>query len=68
MVLDEGEATYIMSYSCWQALGSPMLAASKIVVKSFDRHLLIPRRTRGKTIMVEVEVVNVPLYYNLLLK
>ena len=75
MVLDEGVATYIMSYSCWQALGSPTLATSQTVLKEFDGHLFTPHgiltafpiELGHKTITVEVEVVNAPLDYNLLL-
>ena len=75
MVLDEGEVTYIMSYSCWQALGSPTLGALKNVLKAFDGHpftphgilVAFPIELGGKTVMVEVEVVNAPFDYNLLL-
>ena len=64
-----------MSYSCWQALGSPTLAASQTVLKAFDGHMFTPHGILtafpiglgGKTIIVEVEVVNAPLDYNLLL-
>ena len=74
-MLNEGATTCIMSYSCWQALGSPMLAASQIVLKAFDEHLFSPHgilaafliELGGKTVTVEVEVVNAPLDYNLLL-
>ena len=75
MVLDEGAATCIMSYSCWQDLGYPTLATSKTVLKAFDGHLFTPHgilatfpiELGGKTIIVEVEIVNAPLDYNLLL-
>jgi hypothetical protein len=68
MVLDEGETTCIMSYSCWKDLGSPMLAASKTILKAFDEHLFTPHgilatlpiELGGKTVTVEVEVVNAP--------
>ena len=74
-MLDEGAATCIMSYSCWQALCSPTLAASQTVLEAFDGHLFTPHgilaafpiELGGKTIRVEVEVVNAPLDYNLLL-
>ena len=74
-MLDEGAATCIMSFTCWQALGSPMLVASQIVLKAFDGHVFSPHRILtafpielgGKTVTVEVEVVNAPLDYNLLL-
>ena len=69
-------ATCIMSYSCWQALGSPMLAASQTVIKAFDRHLFAPHgiltafpiELGGKIVTVEVEVVNSPLDYDLFLR
>ena len=74
--MDEGATTCIMSYSCWQALGSPTLAASQTVLKAFDGHLFTPHgiltafpiELGGKTVTVEVEVVNAPLDYNLLLR
>ena len=64
-----------MSFTCWQALGSPTLAASQNVLKAFDGHVFSPHGILttftidlgGKTIIVEVEVVNAPLDYNLLL-
>ena len=74
-MLDEGTTTYIMSYSYWQAVGSPILVASQTVLKSFDGHLFTPHgiltafpvELGGKTVTIEVEVVNAPLDYNLLL-
>ena len=74
-MLDEGVATCIMSYSCWQALGSPTLTALQTILKAFDGHLFalhgilatFPIELGGKIIIVEVEVVNTPLDYNLLL-
>ena len=52
-----------------------MLAASQIVLKAFDGHLFTPHgilatfpiEHGGKTVTIEVEVVNAPLDYNLLL-
>ena len=41
-VLDEGATTCIMSFTCWQALGSPKLTASQIVLKAFDGHVFSP--------------------------
>ena len=41
-VLDEGAATCIMSFTCWQALGSLTLAASQTVLKAFDGHVFSP--------------------------
>ena len=75
-MLDEGATTNIMSYSYWQALGSPMLIASQTVLKAFDGHLFTPHgilaafliELWGKIVTMEVEVVNAPLDYNLLLR
>ena len=52
-----------------------MLTASQIVLKAFDGHLFTPHgilavfpiELGGKIVIVEVEVVNAPLDYNLLL-
>ena len=52
-----------------------MLAASQTVLKAFNGHLFTPHgiltafpiELGGKTITIEVEVVNTPLDYNLLL-
>ena len=49
--------------------------ASQTVLKAFDRHLFTPHgilaafpiKLGGKTVTIEVEVVNAPLDYNLLL-
>ena len=68
-MLDEGIMTYIMSYSCYKALGSPTLATSKTVLKEFDGHLFtthgilatFPIELGGKIVTVEVGVVNAPL-------
>ena len=53
-----------------------MLVASQTVLKAFDGHLFTPHgilaafpiELGGKTVIVEVEVVNAPLNYNLLLR
>ena len=74
-MLDEGATTCIMSYPCWQSLGSRTLFASQTVLKAFDGHLFTAHgilatfliELGGKKVTVEVEVVNSPLDYNLLL-
>ena len=74
-VLDEDVATCIMSFPCWQALGSPTLVVSQTVLKAFDGHVFSPHgiltafpiELGGKIVTIEVEVVNAPLDYNLLL-
>jgi hypothetical protein len=75
-VLDEGASTYIMSYSCWKALGSPTLAALQTVLKAFDGHLFTPHgilaafpiEFGGKIATTEVEVMNASIDYSLLLR
>jgi hypothetical protein len=75
VVVDEGIATCVMSLACWKALGSPTLSKSSNMLTSFDGHSFHPHgilpsfpvQLGGKTVEVEVEVVDVPLDYNLLL-
>ena len=74
-VLDEGSLTSFLSLSCWKALGSPKLVTSPMTLKAFDGrgfqpHSLISALTvelQGKTISIQVEVVDALLDYNLLL-
>ena len=76
MVLDEGASTSVLSLSCWKALGSPEIVTSPTTLKAFDgrgfqTHGLISSlavELRGKTISIQVEVVDSPLDYNLLLE
>ena len=75
MVLDEGASTSVLSLTCWKALGSPKLVTSPTTLKAFDGwgfqpHGLISSlvyELGGKTISIQVEVVDSPLDYNLLL-
>ena len=61
--------------SYWKALGSPDLVTSPMTLKAFDGRgfqphgliLALAVELGGKTISIQVEVVNVPLDYNLLL-
>ena len=74
-VIDEGVAASMMSLSCWKGLGSPDLSKSATMLTAFDGrsfrpHDILPSlkvRLGGKTIAIEVEVVDAPLDYNLLL-
>ena len=74
-VLDEDAATCTRSYSCYQGLGSLTLVASQTILKAFDGHLFTPHgilaafpiKLGGKIVTVEVEVLNAPRDYNLLL-
>ena len=74
-VLDEGASTLVLSLSCWKSIGSPELVTSPTTLKAFDGrdfqpHGLIPALSvelGGKTISIQVEVVDASLDYNLLL-
>lgn len=73
-IIDEGESTYIMPMNCWKTLGSLPLSRSPTMLKAFDGCTYTPCgilsnlkiRLGGKTIIVEVEVVDGPLDYNIL--
>jgi hypothetical protein len=74
-VVDEGTATCVMSLVCWKAFGSPTVSKSSKMLIAFDGHSFCPHgilpaflvQLGGKTVEVEVEVVDAPLDYNLLL-
>ena len=74
-MIDEGAAASVMSLSCWKGLGSPDLSQSTTMLTAFDGrsfrlHGILPSlkvQLGGKTIVIEVEVVDAPLDYNLLL-
>lgn len=74
-VINEGDSTRIMSASCWLALGSPTLSPPSNSLKAFDNHTFIPKgylvdysiTLSGKTVMVDIEVVDHKLDYNLCL-
>ena len=65
----------MMSLSCWRALGSPDMTPSGALLKDFDGHTFKPHgivpafpvELGGKMVTVDVEVVDAPLDYNLLL-
>jgi hypothetical protein len=75
MVVDEGASTCVMSLACWKAVGQPILSPSPTLLTAFDGHSFrphgiipsFPMQLGGKTVCVEVEVVDAPLDYNLLL-
>jgi hypothetical protein len=75
VVVDEGVSTCVMSLGCWKAIGSPTLSKLSNMLTAFDGHSFCPHgilptfsvQLGGKMIEVEVEVVDVPLDYNLLL-
>ena len=61
--------------NCWKTLRSPPLSRSPTTLKAFDSHTYTPcgilsnlqMDLGGKTILVEGEVVDRPLDYNILL-
>jgi hypothetical protein len=74
-VIDEGVATSVMSLVYWKVLDSPTLSKSLNMLTSFHGHSFCPHgilpaflvQLGGKMVEVEVEVVDAPLDYNLLL-
>ena len=75
MVIDEGAAASVMSLACWKGLVFPTLSKSVNMLTAFDGrsfrpHGILPSlevQLGGKTIAIEVEVVDAPLDYNILL-
>ena len=74
-VIDEGATASVMSLSCWKGLGSPELSKSATMLTAFDGrsfrpHDILPSlkfHLGGKTVAIEVKVVDAPLEYNILL-
>ena len=74
-IIDEGASTCVMSLSCWRAIGSPDTNQSLITLRAFDGHgfkpygilRYFPMELGGKTMSIDLEVVDSPLDYNLLL-
>ena len=74
-IIDEGASTSVMSLSCWKGLGSPTFSQSANMLMDFDGrsfwlHGILPSievQLRGNIVTIKVEVVDVPLDYNILL-
>ena len=74
-VIDEGASTCIMSLKFWKSLGSKTFNQSLTILKAFDGRGFhpfgilqdLPIEVEGKTVNLDVEVVDAPLDYNLLL-
>lgn len=74
-VIDKGALICVMSQACWFNLGSPTLTLPSNSLKAFDGHTFLPKgylasfpiTLSGKTVNVNVEVVERHLDYNLLL-
>jgi len=75
-ILDEGASAYVMSLSCWKGLKSLAINKSPTMLRAFDGRGFHPHRLLqslavqlgGKTVIVDVKVVDAPLDYNLLLR
>ena len=74
-IIDEGASTCIMSLNCWKSLGSLRLSQSSTTLKDFDGRTYKPYgiinnshvELGGKTVNIDVKVVDEPLDYNILL-
>ena len=74
-IVDEGASVSILSSTAWKALGSPYLVPSTDQILAFNRRPTAPLGTLpyfpitlgGKTICIDVMVVQGPLDFNLLL-
>lgn len=75
MTIDEDTSTCIMLNSCWNTMGSTTLSLPSNSPKEFNGHTLIPNRylasdpinLSGKTVTVDIDVVDRHLNYNMLL-
>jgi hypothetical protein len=74
-IIDEGASTCIMSKSVWQKLGFPELLPSAITLRAYDGRSAspegifqnVPIELGGKTVLIDIEVIEAPLEYNILL-
>ena len=74
-IIDEGASTCVMYLSCWKAIGSPNINQSLTTLKAFDSRGFkpygilnsFPVELGGKTMSIDIEFVDAPLDYNLLL-
>jgi len=73
-IIDEGASTYIMSKDIWQKIGSPELVPSTSTLRAYDGRPTsptglcqnVPIELGGKTILIDIEVINAHLDYNIL--
>ena len=74
-IIDEGASTCVMSTFVWHNLGSPTLQPSTTALCAYDGCVSqpqgvimnVPIELEGKTVLINIEVVNAQLEYNLLL-
>jgi hypothetical protein len=73
-IIDEGASTCIMSKAVWQKLGSPDLLPFAITLRAYDGRPSspeglfqnVPVELEGKTILIDIEVIDAQLDYNIL--
>jgi hypothetical protein len=73
-IIDEGASTCIMSKDIWQKIGSPELVPSTISLRAYDGRPTspiglcqnVPIELGGKTILIDIEVIDAQLDYNIL--
>jgi hypothetical protein len=73
-IIDEGASTCIMSKTVWQKLGSPELIPSAITLRAYDGRPSspeglfqnVPVELGGKTILIDIKVIDAPLDNNIL--
>ena len=73
--MDEGASTCVMSSTFWKAIGSPALTSSPNALEAFDGReskplgvlASLPITLEGKTVNIEVELVDSKLNYDFLL-
>lgn len=74
-IIKEGESTCTISKSVWKQLISPELVPSSITIQAYDDlpsqleglYQNIPIELGGKSIIIDIEFIDSPLYYNILL-
>jgi hypothetical protein len=73
-IIDEGASTCIMSKHVWQKNGSPQLVTSTITLRAYNGRPTssvglcqnLPIELGGKTILIDIEVIDAHLDYNIL--
>jgi hypothetical protein len=73
-IIDEGASTCIMSKTIWKKLGSLELVPSAITLRAYDGrpssseglYQNVPIELRGKTILIDIKIIDALLDYNIL--
>lgn len=74
-MIDEGASTCVMVSSVWKKLCSPNLSLPTITLRAWDGHPSqplglyhnYPITVAGKAVCIDIEVIDAPLDYNILL-